>query len=209
MPSKTELAIQCPQKTDLQHFTTDIQIDTMLTGDTGVTGTKRLIRIDRLLESDKTKKGRILQHHFREETVGAHLQSFQEDPSSKTTELYKNLQNNHQLDHGSKKPCPPKPNHQKTCICNRCAQNHDEICRQCNKVNHFISMCPKFLVSFCPDTMRISHIQFAEKYTGGRLLGKGGNGAVYAGFRNSDHCPVAIKIINKNRTLTGKTFTEN
>ena len=30
-------------------------------------------------------------------------------------------------------------------------------------------------------------------------LGKGGFGAVYAGYRNSDHFPVAIKVINKSK----------
>lgn len=211
MPGKTKLAIQCPEQADLPYLRTDIQIDPMLIGDTGVTGTKRLIRSDVLLQSEKIKKGSILQnHHVREfalseKTAYPHWQSFQEDPSSKNVELYNNLQRNHQLDHGSKKPCPPELNHLKTCICDSCAQNHDEICRQCNQMDHFITMCPKFLVSFYPDTMRISHIKFAEKYTGGNLLGKGRNGAVYAGFRNSDHCPVAIKVINKNRTLTGST----
>ena len=237
MPGKTELAIECPEKADLPHLTTDVQIDTKFTGDTGITGTKRLIWSDTLLQSEKIKSGNILQNHqfaISDKTVDPHLQSFQENSSSKDIELYEDLQNNHQLQHGSAiiknkgTPnllnsndnidgtqtfltqllavlCPPEPVHQKTCICDNCALNHDEICRQCNKMDHFITICPKFLVTFCPDSMRINHMKFAEKYTLGRLLGKGGNGAVYAGFRNSDHFPVAVKVINKNRTLTGST----
>lgn len=47
----------------------------------------------------------------------------------------------------------------------------------------------------------ISRIDFDRKYTTCSLLGKGGFGAVYAGYRNSDHFPVAIKVISKNRVL--------
>ena len=91
MPGRTEMAIHA----DLQNLTIGIQIDTMLTGDTGVTGTKRLIRSDMLLQSEKIKRGSILQHHhvrefaISEKAVDAHLQTFQEDPSSKSVEFYK------------------------------------------------------------------------------------------------------------------------
>lgn len=47
----------------------------------------------------------------------------------------------------------------------------------------------------------ISRSDFDRKYTTCSLLGKGGFGAVYAGYRNSDHFPVAIKVISKNRVL--------
>jgi len=55
------------------------------------------------------------------------------------------------------------------------------------------------------DTMMISRSEFDKKYTTCSLLGKGGFGAVYAGYRNSDHFPVAIKVINKNRILSAAT----
>jgi len=47
----------------------------------------------------------------------------------------------------------------------------------------------------------ISKSEFDKKYTTCSLLGKGGFGSVYAGYRNSDHLPVAIKVINKNRAV--------
>ena len=99
MPGKTELAIQCPK-----NLTTDVQIDTKFTGDTGITGTKRLIWSDVLSQSEKIKRGSILQNHqfaISNKTVDTHSQSFQENSSSKNIELYKDLQNNHQLQHGS------------------------------------------------------------------------------------------------------------
>merc|ERR1712051_144828 len=54
----------------------------------------------------------------------------------------------------------------------------------------------------------ISRSEFDKKYTTCSLLGKGGFGAVYAGYRNSDHFPVAIKVINKNRIMSAAT-TDN
>jgi len=45
--------------------------------------------------------------------------------------------------------------------------------------------------------MFIGKSEFYERYTTGCLLGKGGNGQVYAGYRNSDHFPVAIKVVDK------------
>lgn len=48
----------------------------------------------------------------------------------------------------------------------------------------------------------ISKSEFDRKYTTCSLLGKGGFGSVYAGYRNSDHLPVAIKVINKNRVIS-------
>lgn len=55
--------------------------------------------------------------------------------------------------------------------------------------------------------MMISRSDFDRKYTTCSLLGKGGFGAVYAGYRNTDHFPVAIKVISKNRVL--KTSQNN
>jgi len=52
------------------------------------------------------------------------------------------------------------------------------------------------------DTTMISRSEFDKKYTTCSLLGKGGFGAVYAGYRNTDHFPVAIKVINKNRIMS-------
>ena len=47
-------------------------------------------------------------------------------------------------------------------------------------------------------------VEFDKKYTTSSLLGKGGFGSVYAGYRNHDHLPVAIKVINKNRVIHAK-----
>jgi len=57
------------------------------------------------------------------------------------------------------------------------------------------------------NTMMISRSEFDKKYTTCSLLGKGGFGAVYAGYRNTDHFPVAIKVINKNRIMSSTTTT--
>merc|ERR1712038_2013736 len=54
------------------------------------------------------------------------------------------------------------------------------------------------------DNLVISRSEFDKKYTTCSLLGKGGFGTVYAGYRNRDHLPVAIKVINKNRVMQGK-----
>jgi len=54
------------------------------------------------------------------------------------------------------------------------------------------------------DLTMISKIEFDKKYTTSSLLGKGGFGSVYAGYRNHDHLPVAIKVINKNRVIHAK-----
>jgi serine/threonine protein kinase len=57
--------------------------------------------------------------------------------------------------------------------------------------------------------MMISRSEFDKKYTTCSLLGKGGFGAVYAGYRNTDHFPVAIKVINKNRIMSSTTIGSN
>jgi len=59
------------------------------------------------------------------------------------------------------------------------------------------------------NTMMISRSEFDKKYTTCSLLGKGGFGAVYAGYRNTDHFPVAIKVINKNRIMSSTTTTNS
>jgi len=58
--------------------------------------------------------------------------------------------------------------------------------------------------------MLIGKKEFYEKYTTtGNLLGKGGNGSVYAGYRNSDHFPVAIKVVGKKRLVRGTVNQKN
>jgi len=57
--------------------------------------------------------------------------------------------------------------------------------------------------------MFIGKSEFYENYTTGCLLGKGGNGEVYAGFRNSDHFPVAIKVVSKKRLVHGTINQKN
>jgi len=58
--------------------------------------------------------------------------------------------------------------------------------------------------------MFIGKKEFYEKYTTtGNLLGKGGNGSVYAGYRNSDRFPVAIKVVGKKRLVRGTVNQKN
>lgn len=49
------------------------------------------------------------------------------------------------------------------------------------------------------ENAKIAPEEFCKLYTTGKVLGKGGFGTVYGGHRNSDHHPVAIKMIPKNR----------
>ena len=46
-----------------------------------------------------------------------------------------------------------------------------------------------------------SQQEFTQLYTVGSMLGKGGFGTVYAGLRNDDQLPVAIKSVSKNQPL--------
>merc|ERR1711976_330992 len=48
----------------------------------------------------------------------------------------------------------------------------------------------------------ISQREFNKLYTVGSILGKGGFGTVYAGIRNKDNHPVAIKMVSKNRVIS-------
>jgi serine/threonine protein kinase len=43
--------------------------------------------------------------------------------------------------------------------------------------------------------------EFKLKYTVEKVIGRGGFGTVYAGYRNEDHKPVAIKVARKDRSL--------
>ena len=49
------------------------------------------------------------------------------------------------------------------------------------------------------ESAKIAPEEFCKLYTTGKVLGKGGFGTVYGGHRNSDHLPVAIKMIAKGR----------
>jgi len=57
--------------------------------------------------------------------------------------------------------------------------------------------------------MFIGKSEFYENYTTGCLLGKGGNGEVYSGYRNIDHFPVAIKVATKKRLVHGTINHKN
>jgi len=50
------------------------------------------------------------------------------------------------------------------------------------------------------ENARIDPEEFSRLYTTGTMLGRGGFGTVYAGYRNSDNLPVAIKMVQKNRS---------
>jgi len=47
---------------------------------------------------------------------------------------------------------------------------------------------------------RIAPEDFGRLYTTGAMLGQGGFGKVYSGYRNADNLPVAIKMVPKSRT---------
>ena len=47
---------------------------------------------------------------------------------------------------------------------------------------------------------KITLQDFSRIYTTGHMLGRGGNGTVHAGYRNTDQIPVAIKMVEKTRT---------
>jgi len=49
------------------------------------------------------------------------------------------------------------------------------------------------------ESAKIAPEEFCKLYTTGKVLGKGGFGTVYGGHRNSDHLPVAIKMIAKGK----------
>lgn len=53
---------------------------------------------------------------------------------------------------------------------------------------------------------KISPQDFSRIYTTGHMLGRGGFGTVYAGFRNVDQMPVAIKMVEKSRTPMVKIY---
>jgi len=57
--------------------------------------------------------------------------------------------------------------------------------------------------------MYIGKSEFYQNYTTGCLLGKGGDGEVYAGYRNIDHFPVAIKVVSKKRLVHGTINQKN
>ena len=56
---------------------------------------------------------------------------------------------------------------------------------------------------------KITPQDFNRIYTTGHMLGRGGFGTVYAGYRNTDQVPVAIKMVEKSRTPMVKIFHNN
>lgn len=59
------------------------------------------------------------------------------------------------------------------------------------------------------ENAKISPQEFAKLYKTGALLGRGGFGTVYAGFRLSDNLPVAIKLVEKSKTQMVKIATKS
>ena len=55
-------------------------------------------------------------------------------------------------------------------------------------------------------TTKITPQDFNRIYTTGHMLGRGGFGTVYAGYRNTDQMPVAIKMVDKTRTPMVKLY---
>ena len=58
-------------------------------------------------------------------------------------------------------------------------------------------------------TEKITNEDFNQIYTTGHTLGRGGFGTVYAGYRNTDQMPVAIKMIEKTRTPMVKIYNHD
>ena len=56
---------------------------------------------------------------------------------------------------------------------------------------------------------KITTQDFSRIYTTGAMIGRGGFGRVFAGYRNSDHFPVAIKMVEKSRTPMIKVHYSN
>merc|ERR1719412_37021 len=93
-----------------------------------------------------------------------------------------------------------------------CPQNHNKLLPRKMKFRQLFGLTSRSQTNMdetrtedrAADNLVISRSEFDKKYTTCSLLGKGGFGTVYAGYRNRDHLPVAIKVINKNRVMQGK-----
>ena len=95
------------------------------------------------------------------------------------------------------------------CTCTYCTTLHHDFLRTTFELNFILLFRPGTGCLETLHTMFIGKSEFYERYTTGCLLGKGGNGQVYAGYRNIDHFPVAIKVVSKKRLVEGSINHKN
>lgn len=77
----------------------------------------------------------------------------------------------------------------------------EEPCKQNSSLPRLLLSCVGRSPVWRKDSGKPKEQRFEKKYSCRQVLGSGGFGTVYAGYRNSDNKPVAVKFNNKNRNV--------